>query len=404
MKHLMIAAMIILSTWGTAYAQLNVPSDGSDGAFNPTQSITIDLSQAVTATWNIPSPQPGKGVYDADKWAVVFKFSSVNIPSNVTVTFINHPSNAPVVWLVQGNVTMSGAVNLNGTNGGGTPGTLAVPGPGGFRGGAAMGSFFSGSGGFGPGGGKYVSGTFNSGSYGTAGSGQSGPLYGNPGILPLIGGSGGAARTTAFAGGGAGGGAILIAANNNITVNGPILVQGGGLNVTGAGYGSGGAIRLICQTFGGNTNGLLSADSGSGSSNGRGRIRIESFDVTYTGSAVPAPVLALPDDPVLIWAPNTYPSVRVLEFGDQAVPSDPRSNLGQNADIRLPGPGTVRVRIETRNVPSNWRVYVRIVPRRGADFTIDAQRTSGNDQQAIYEVDVNMPVGVAAIQARAVAP
>jgi hypothetical protein len=32
--------------------------------------------------------------------------ASVNIPAGVTVTFKNHASHAPVVWLVQGGVTM----------------------------------------------------------------------------------------------------------------------------------------------------------------------------------------------------------------------------------------------------------------------------------------------------------
>ena len=33
-------------------AQLNVPSDGSDGVFSPTADIEIDLSQAITGVWS----------------------------------------------------------------------------------------------------------------------------------------------------------------------------------------------------------------------------------------------------------------------------------------------------------------------------------------------------------------
>ena len=51
---------------------MNVGSDGSDGAFNPQSDVTIDLSEASAASWDRPSPDPGKGVYDADEWAVVF--------------------------------------------------------------------------------------------------------------------------------------------------------------------------------------------------------------------------------------------------------------------------------------------------------------------------------------------
>ena len=89
----------------TSFA-LTIPSDGSDGAFNPVASVEIDLG---LATNNNPSvwsdnnfANAGNGVYDRVKWAVVFKYSSVNIPAGVTVIFKNHPTHAPVVWLVQG--------------------------------------------------------------------------------------------------------------------------------------------------------------------------------------------------------------------------------------------------------------------------------------------------------------
>ncbi len=54
--------------------------------------------------------------------------------SGATVTFKNHASCAPVVWLVNGNVTIVGTVSLDGQQNQ-PPGTLAEPGPGGFRGG-----------------------------------------------------------------------------------------------------------------------------------------------------------------------------------------------------------------------------------------------------------------------------
>jgi hypothetical protein len=53
-------------------------------------------------------------VYDADKWAVVFKYTSVNILGGKKLTFKNHATRAPVVWLVSGNVTISGTVDLSG--------------------------------------------------------------------------------------------------------------------------------------------------------------------------------------------------------------------------------------------------------------------------------------------------
>src|SRR5690349_6773838 len=91
-----------------ALAQINVQSDGSDGALNITSNTVIDLSQAISGAWsNNNTANAGKGIYDSNKWAVVFKYSSVNIASNASVTFSNHASHAPVVWLVQSNVNIS---------------------------------------------------------------------------------------------------------------------------------------------------------------------------------------------------------------------------------------------------------------------------------------------------------
>jgi plastocyanin len=97
-------------------AQLSIPSDGSDGALNITANTVIDLSQAVTGTWDANnSANAGKGIFDPAKRAIVFKYSSVNINASRTVTFTNHPSRAPVVWLVQGTVAIAGTLSLNGS-------------------------------------------------------------------------------------------------------------------------------------------------------------------------------------------------------------------------------------------------------------------------------------------------
>jgi hypothetical protein len=168
-------------------ADIVIPgADGSDGVLNITANTTIDLSQAVAANWNAPSPQAGKGVYDATKWAVVFKYSSVNIASGATLAFKNNASRAPVVWLVNGNVTISGTISLNGAQG--TASTLgpSEPGPGGYRGGSPVlsGTLPLGYG-FGPGGSLTYS---TGGSYATKGEGTTpGEPYGNTVLLPLLG-------------------------------------------------------------------------------------------------------------------------------------------------------------------------------------------------------------------------
>src|SRR5580698_11171328 len=101
--YLKLRAAICLSVAAfapSALAQLNVPSDGSDGALIITTNTVIDLSQAVYGVWSANnSAAAGQGIYDSSQWAVVFKYSSVTICSNATLTFANHPTHAPVVWL-----------------------------------------------------------------------------------------------------------------------------------------------------------------------------------------------------------------------------------------------------------------------------------------------------------------
>ena len=235
---------VLLCGLSVSRADLTIPGDGSDGDFHPTASVEVDLSQAVSGNWNdaqLPA-NAGKGIYDRNKWAVVFKYQSVTIPAGVTVTFKNHASRAPVVWLVQGNVTIIGpgtaagaapALNLNGTDGaaGDNARFLAEPGPGGFRGSA----FTSNDGpGLGVGGGGInVSGVY----LGT---------YGNPRLIPLIGGSGGGNYGPAKSGG-AGGGAIHICCAGTINLTGKISANGG----RSSSYGSGGAVRLVANSING---------------------------------------------------------------------------------------------------------------------------------------------------------
>lgn len=242
-NQILSSARLVCLCWThTAFAQLNVPSDGSDGVLNITSNTVIDLSLATTGNWDANnSANAGRGVYDSNKWAVVFKYSSVNIATNALasssykVTFINHPSHAPVVWLVQSNVLINGVVSLTGKPKEGGVAALSPqePGPGGFRGGASGPS--GAGGGFGPSPGPQNHPNYRS-------------SYGNPQILPLIGGSG--AEAAGGENGPSGGGAILIAAGGTVTVNGAITSKSS-LGITEAiaysSSSSGGAIKIIAN-------------------------------------------------------------------------------------------------------------------------------------------------------------
>jgi hypothetical protein len=402
-----------------AHAQLSIPSDGSDGALvvnAGTDSYSywtyIDLSQAPTAAWNTPAPNPGKGVYDAAQWAVVYKYSSVNITysgssnDSIAVAFRLHPSGAPVVWLVDGDVTIGARCSVVLTGGIFPDGAYGwLPGPGGFRGGMNGYPFLevSGSAGFGPGGGNYTpdSGARSGGSFASASVGISGPTYGNAQCIPLLGGSGGSGKrpnqTGQLYGGGAGGGAILIAAKGTITINGQIVADGDSPS-SGSGGGSGGAIRLVGNTVDG-SGGLYARGQSGG---GDGRIRIEAKTANITGNVVPAPSIATAVQTPQIWPLSTTPKVEVYQIGTDLVPADPRASLLQ-PDVPLLTGGDKTITVRAFNVPTDgtWGVKVRMTPRNGKESNGTCTFVSGNQGISLWQCTLNFDGGPVALIARA---
>jgi hypothetical protein len=100
-------------------------SDGSDGSFHPTASLTLDL--------------PASGV---------FNFTTIDIPTGVTVRFRKNAADTPVVLLATGAVSIAGVIDVSagGVNladlsnpnlGYLRPGTTSTGGPGGGTGGVA---------------------------------------------------------------------------------------------------------------------------------------------------------------------------------------------------------------------------------------------------------------------------
>ncbi len=393
--------------------------NGTDGALHITADTVIDLSQAVTGTYDQDNTaNSGKGVYDPTQWAVVFKYSSVAVDAGATVTFKNHPSRAPVFWLVTGNVNIAGTINLDGQDLQTSP-QLSEPGPGGFRGGTAsyLGSLLGGAG-FGPGGGTQLNGpatnnySGNGGSFGTVADPVVGS-YGNPSLVPLIGGSGGAARSVFGGnqkGAGAGGGAILIASAGSVTVGGSIHANGGaGTNeYYNSGGGSGGGIRIICDTLTGG--GVLSAAGGGGGYlGGTGRIRLERVTNSSTLQIAPDPsVVPLnTGDTALVIPPTGSPTVRVVSVGGAVAPADPRAGFGSaGADITLPETSSTQVVIETTNVEQASQVSVRITPRSNANAQIIPATYASTVSAGVLRWTATLPVndGYSAIQVKVVRP
>jgi len=390
-------ATLALST-AAVQAAMNVPSDGSDGALSPASSVEIDLSQAVTGQWDDNNAaNAGKGVYDPEKWAVVFKYSSVSIPAGVTVTFKNRSPNAPVVWLVQGSVTIAGTVDVSGKPATGPAGSVTEGGPGGFRGGAATLASEPGSAGFGPGGGPF--GENRAGAYGEMVNSRSGTPYGSATLTPLIGGSGSTAFHFAVLDGGSGGGAILIATGGTLTLSGTLRANGG-LGKSQALPGSGGGVRLIADTLNAATSALVQATG-----SGNGRIRIEMNHGSFAGVSAPAASFSLPGATPVLWPTATQPSLKVTRVGDIVPPADPAARLDfPNQDVSLPGATPTIVTLQASNVPLDWKVYVRVVRRNGTDSIVNATLVSGNAASSVWQATITPAQGFTAIQARAYKP
>lgn len=425
-----LAASVIVLVLGFNVAQaFTSGSTGSDGAFSPTVNTQLTL--------------PASGV---------FNFTSVNIPTGVTVTFKKNALNTPVVLLASGNVTIAGTVSVNGTNGtatgasgDGNLGDDGLPGkgaPGGFDGGrggvAGIRSLTStqGSGGtgLGPGGGAGAPGCYYvpsnsltairgaSGSFGAVGTNGSGvneavcstpqnnfnyitpvlagSIYGSSSLVPMIGGSGGGGgsggATFGGSGGGGGGGAILIAASGTVTVSGQILANGGlagilsGTEVGGTGgTGSGGAIKIVATTIAGN--GAITAISGDGS--GTGRIRLESESITRTSGTNPASTFATPG-PLFVAG---SPTLMITSVAGVAAPATPTGN----ADIVLPSttPNPVSVVFKTTGVPVGNTVKLTVIPAQGLQIIAISPALTGSTANASASVSVSLPSGPSTLSA-----
>lgn len=387
-----------LALTSVAQAQLNIPSDGSDGDLIVTEDTVIDLGQATAGQWDANnSARAGRGVYDASRWAVIFKYRSVRIAGRTneqgqlvgaTLRFRNHPTYAPVVWLVREDVIIDGVVWLQGEDS--REGAAAAlipsePGPGGFRGGVE-----------GPSGSGRGSGPGAAAAQGPNGwmLGAHASFYGNPRILPLIGGS---PSWRAFGGGGgsAGGGAILIATPGEVKLTGRIDADGGGISGTPQ-TAAGGAIRIVAGNVSGN--GELTALRD-------GRIRIEAGSLAPSVRISPETIAVPPGETPVIWPPSNAPTSRIVSVDQVPAPLDPTSPLLAQADIPIQNDSPVVIVMETRNFPLEGVVEVRIAEKFGPARWERATRVEGGSRDlSIWQVTTRLAKGFNTLQVRATAP
>ncbi len=396
-------------------------STGADGAFNPTANRVLNCYSTVNHNG-------------------VFNFTTVNIPSGVTVSFKKDTNNDPVTILVSGDVTINGTISVSGGNGS-TNVTPGMGGPGGYDGGkGGCNGWLSGKGmrGDGPGGGgggnASVDGNGAGGGFQTAGGGANysvagGSTYGTLNLTQLLGGSGGGGSgyyTSSYngAGGGGGGGAILIASNGTIAINGSVLANGGqGGNgfyldsncdfwncsghcasnfMAGAGGGSGGAIRLAADTIQGN--GIISAVGGIGgktncynynptrygATGGNGYIRIEANHNLWTATQNITPAYSGAYAPASLY-PTNIPTLAITSINGVSVPPVTTGDTTY-PDVNLPY-GTqnpVSVGIVASYIPLGTTVSVKVAPATGNPATVTSTGLSGTTDSSTATASITL--------------
>jgi hypothetical protein len=375
-------------------AQVNTGSNGSDGAFNPTANTVI----------NMASHPDG-----------IYQYTSVNIPANVTVTFIPNANNTPVTWLVQGNVVISGLVDVRGQSENGN--SANVPGKGGPGGGVGG---YGGQGssplphrGEGLGGGDAsqpgVNAIGGNGSYATVGEARTyygllqvaaGLTYGNRYLVPLNAGSGGGGSMGM--GGGGGGGAILIASDRTIRVDGAVSADGGA-GIGGppySGSGSGGGIRLLAPQILGR-GGLSALGAACMDKAGDGYVRLDVLDDQFFGTLSGSASRGF--NPILIAPANQNVSLAIQSVAGNAVPPNPTGVLiTPDVTISSQQANPIPIIFQCANIPLNTPITVVVRPVNGPMVVAGGMNNGGVLASSTGTVSVNMPRGGGIIYAKAV--
>lgn len=370
-----------------ANAQFSSGSTGADGALDysnlPANStVVFDPSEFNS----VPHP-PGQNT---------FNFTTINIPSGITVVLSSQTLNGPVFWLATGNVVVNGNIQLSGQEGPvATSDTSlrvpAAPGPGGYPGGVGGRPSSPPQSGYGPGGGAAGVNI-----PGPTQFGQGGSFTGNFVLAPPIGGSGGGGAfcndgVNFGPGGGGGGGALAIASSTSITVNGAIDAKGGaaqgGCGIT-SGSGAGGAVELAANSISGS--GTVFAAGGfacCGVQGGSGSIRLEAVQLPVSlNTDIPASQAA----PGALFQPNLPVSIQIVSIAGAAV-ANPALGRFQNPDVLINSNSPVSITIQTTGIPPGTVLNLNIYSEDGSTQTVQATPLQGTLQSATATANATFP-------------
>ena len=367
----------IIALAGTARAQFDSGSDGSDGALNVTTNTTLDL------------PPDG-----------IFHYTTINVDAGATLRFNANALNTAVHLLASGEVTIAGDIDISGENGSSNPPKGGAAGPGGFRGGdpGITSLSLAPGAGHGPGAGLGKSGDLTTertggAAFGTTGgptgSNNNGEVYGSALLIPMVGGSGGGGDGgDPGVGGGGGAGGILIASNTRIVVDGNILARGGAGGFNRRNDGSGGGIRLVAPEVSGSGTLDVGLPQGIGSA---GRMRIDALD--RSGIAMTfRPIQTVTFGVAMVAIPDPLPRLDVIEAAGTTIAEGEPNQVS----ITLPfgsDPNRTIV-VQARDFGSSVPIRVTLTPEHGTSSSVDALIDNQASNPAQTTVNVTFPIGV----------
>jgi hypothetical protein len=335
----------------------------------------------------------------------VLHYKSFALKNQAALRFVRNAHNTPVYLLSQGDVIIEGRIYVSGAGSAGTFGR-GMGGPGGFDGGNRAVAPMPPGDGQGPGGGRagLENGPGSAGSAGSgvylhpygAGSTNSGKVYGNPVLIPLIGGSGGGGTPTT--GGGGGGGAILIASNTRIAMidhgNAFVDATGGEWGTSGAwNGGSGGAIKMVAPKL---TSHRLFVQNRN-STGSPGRIRLDSLDYSNSNWGYVNPAQSLSYGSMLATGLETNrPRLELVSVAGKPLPTNA---LASGYLLLPPGSsGTQPVVIRAHNFGTRVPVSVVVAPDNGPSVALPVtiDNTTQNPASATVTVDIpaNTPIKI----------
>lgn len=189
-------------------------------------------------------------------------------------------------------------------------------------------------------------------------------------------------------------------------MNGTILAKGGsiiGFSTVSSlgGAGSGGGIRLVANRISGTGTITATGGTGSGNSAGLGRVRLEAFDLAFTGSFNPAPSTATPGP---VFPPTNFPSIKISLVATVLVPTIPQGTFLEPPDITLSPLATnpVAVNLEATNIPVGTVVAVTVKTEGGGNpVTVNSTPLVGSEALSTATASVNLPNGTSVISATA---